>query len=319
MVPPVCCTPVRKRLEYVLYRIMAEIVPLLPRHVMVFLGRRLGYLYHLFDRRVREAGRENLARFRPDLDATKVLREGARLQAVALLDALWARRLNPRRARKYFEVSAENEALLAKFRDEGNGIVLATAHFGSWEMMNVASGAIGLPRTTVIARPINNKYVDRHMLAQREATGNRIVYREKAAMACFGALRRGEMVCSVIDMAVLPVEGGIFADFYGLPVMTSGALPYFAHRRRAPLFLIVATPLQKGVRYRVDATRIELDYDADRDSEVLRATNVMNAVLQEHVDRFPEAWIWGYKRWKWRPGEFRGPFPSYSHWVRKAF
>jgi KDO2-lipid IV(A) lauroyltransferase len=119
-------------------------------------------------------------------------------------------------------------------------------------------------------------------------------------------------------MAVLPAEGGIFADFYGMPAMTSGALPFFAHRRRAPLFFIVATPLQKGLRYRLDATFVPIDYEADRDQEVLRATTRMNAILQEHIDRQPEAWIWGYKRWKWRPGEFRGPYPSYSYWVTKA-
>jgi len=309
----------RKRIEYVFYRAIAAVVPLLPRRILVFMGRRMGYLYYLFDRRIREAGRENLARFRPDLNADAVLREGARLQAVALLDALWARRLNPNRARKYFHVKPEDEALLHKLRDEGHGIVLATAHFGSWEMLNAAAGAMGLTRATVIARPVNNPYVDRHMLKQREATGNRIVHREHAAMACMGALRKGELVCSVVDMAVLPSEGGVYADFYGLPVMTSGALPFFAHRKHAPLFFIVATPLEKGLRYRLDATRIPIDYDADRDAEVLRAAQAMNDILQQHVDSMPEAWIWGYKRWKWRPGEFRGPYPSYSYWVTKEY
>jgi len=316
---PVCCTPLRKRIEYVLYRALAAFVPLLPRRAMVFFGRRMGYLYYLFDRRVREAGRENLARFRPDLDADAVLREGARLQAVALLDALWAKRLSPERARKYFHVKPEDEALLHRFHDEGRGIVIATAHFGSWEMLNIAAGAMGLARATVIARPLSNPYVDRHIMKQREQTGNRIVHRAQAAMACIAALRAGELVCSVVDMAVLPSEGGVYADFYGLPVMTSGALPFFAHRKKAPLFFIVATPLDKGLRYRLDATHIPIDYAADRDTEVTRIAGEMNRVLQQHIDAMPEAWIWGYKRWKWRPGEFRGPYPSYSHWVAKAY
>jgi KDO2-lipid IV(A) lauroyltransferase len=298
---------------------VAAIVPLLPRHVLVFMGRRLGFLYSLVDKRGRRVGRENLRRFMPDADARFVLREGARLQAVALLDALWSRRLNPRRARKYFKITPEDEALLHRFRDEGNGIVLATAHFGSWEMLNVAAGAMGLPRATVIARSIKNPYIDRHMLKARERTGNRIVHREQAAMACVGALRRGEIVCSVIDMAVLPVEGGVFADFFGVPTMTSGALPFFAHRRRAPLFFIAAKPEKKGLLYRLEATRIDIDYDGDRDTEVERAVAQMNGILQRYVEAMPEGWIWGYKRWKWRPGEFRGPFPSYSYWVTKEF
>ena len=309
----------RKRIEYVLYRMMAAVVPLLPRHVMVFVGRRLGYLYYLFDRRVRDVARENLRRFLPDAPARYIVREGARLQAVALLDALWAPRLTPQRARRYFHVSAEDEALLAELRDEGKGIVLATAHFGSWEMLNVAAGAMGLPNATVIARELNNPYVDRHLVTQRESTGNTIVHRDQAAMACISALRRGELVCSVIDMAVLPNEGGVFGDFFGLPVMTSSALPFFAHRKKAPLFFIVAKPERKGLRYRLEATRVPLDYDGDRDEQVAGAVQTMNTILQRHIEEMPEAWIWGYKRWKWRPGEFRGPYPSYSYWVTKQY
>lgn len=307
----------RKRIEYLFYRLFAAFIPYLPRRVMVFAGRRLGYVYHLFDRRVRRAGRENLARFLPDADARYVLREGARLQAVALMDALWARRLNPRRARKYLEIAPEDEATLTRCRDEGRGMVLATAHFGSWEMLNVAAGAMGLPRATVVAREIRNPYIDRHLRRQRESTGNVIAYRKEAVMACLAALKKKELVCSVIDMSVLPAEGGLYADFFGLPVMTSGTLPFFAHRLGAPLYFIVAVPLQKGLRYRLEATEIPLDYENDRDEEVARAVAKMNSLLEGYVRRQPEAWIWGYKRWKWRPSEYRGPFPSYSYWVVK--
>jgi KDO2-lipid IV(A) lauroyltransferase len=310
---------VRKRIEYVFYRAFAVVIPLLPRWLMVFIGRRLGYAYYLFDQRVRNAGRENLARFLPDADSRFVLREGARLQAVALMDALWARRLTPDRARKVMEISQENERRLQAARDGGRGMVLATAHFGSWEMLNVAAGAMGLPRATVVAREIRNPHVDKHLRRQRESTGNIIAYRKQAVMACLSALKKGELVCSVIDMSVLPAEGGLFADFFGLPVMTSGTLPFFAHRRKAPLYFIVAVPLDKGMRYRLEATPIPIDYDNDRNEEVAKAVATMNALLEEYVRKQPEAWVWGYKRWKWRPAEHRGPYPSYSYWVTKKY
>jgi KDO2-lipid IV(A) lauroyltransferase len=283
----------------------------------VFGGRRLGFVYHLLDRRVRRAGTENLGRFLPEADARAVLREGARLQAVALMDALWARRLTPERARDYLEIAPEHEASLQQCRDQGRGIVLATAHFGSWEMLNVAAGAMGLPRATVVAREIRNPYVDRHLRRQRESTGNVIAYRDEAVMACLGALKKKELVCSVIDMSVLPAEGGVYADFFGLPAMTSGTLPFFAHRFGAPLYFVVAVPLDKGLRYRLEATEIAIDYENDRAVEVRKAAARMNELLEGYVRRQPEAWIWGYKRWKWRPSEHRGPFPSYSYWVLK--
>jgi KDO2-lipid IV(A) lauroyltransferase len=309
---------VRKRLEYYAYRVFAAVVPYLPRRIMVFVGRRLGYLYYLVDRRVRRAGRENLARFLPEANARRVLREGARLQAVALLDALWAPRLTPARARRYLEISPEDEAELKRCRDEGRGIVLATAHFGSWEMLNVAAGAMGLPRATVVAREIRNPHVDRHFKKQREFTGNTIAYRDKAVMACLSALKKGELVCSVIDMSVLPAEGGVFSPFFGMPAMTSGTLPFFAHRLKAPLYFIVAVPLDKGLRYRLETTPIPIDYEADRGEAVRDALARMNGLLEQQIRKQPEAWIWGYKRWKWRPCEGRGPYPTYSYWVYRS-
>ena len=278
-------------------------------------GRRLGALFYRLDRKGGRVGRENLRRFLPDAEPGKVLMESARLQAVALLDALWSRRLTPGRARACLEMDAEVTRTVERLLARNKGLVLATAHFGSWEMLNVASGAMGLPKATVIARRVDNPYIDANVQKARERTGNTIVFRERATIACFAALKRREMVCSVIDMAVRPREGGQWAEYMGLPAMTSSVLPYFAHRLRAPLAFVVAVPIKKGLRYRLELTEVPIDYEADREPEVLRATREMNRLLEEYVRAMPAAWIWNYKRWKWRPSEYCGPFPTYSHWV----
>ena len=103
---------------------------------------------------------------------------------------------------------------------------------------------------------MRNPLIDRHLRRQRERGGNRLVYRAEALGGCMAALRRGEIACSVIDISVLPEEGGIFADFLGTPACTSAALPLLAVRRSRLLYFLVCRPIDGGHRYRLEGEEI---------------------------------------------------------------
>ena len=306
----------RTWIEYLLYRGLAFVVPLLPRWAMVQMGRRLGGAYVWFSTRTRRTCYENLRRVFPDRkDHRRILYKSTRLQGVALLDALWSARLTPERARRYVDIDKGTvEKSLARLA-EGRGAIVATAHFGSWEMFNLAGMALGFPRSTFIARETRNGLIDRHLRKQRERNGNQLVYRDEALPKCIGALRRGEIVCSVIDMAVVPAEGGRYVDFLGTPAITSSALPLLAVRRKAPFVFAVCRPRDNGMRYTIEFDWLDFDPDADRDEETRRLTLQMNRALERRVREHPEAWIWGYKRWKSQPSELPGNYPSYARWV----
>ncbi len=309
----------RRVVEYALYRALAFLVPLLPRPVLVWFGHRIGALYYACSARDRNVGLENLRRVFPDrTDHRLILRRSLKLQAVALLDALWASGMRPERAARY--VSADEtqmQAVLRRITAATNGTVVATAHFGSWEMLNLSARAFRLPHATFIARPVRNPLIDRHLRKQRERGGNRLVYREQALGGCVAALRRGDAVCSVIDIAVLPNEGGVFVDFMGTPACTSAALALLAVRRDAPLYFLLCCPLDGGRRYRLEGGEIPVRRGGDPDVEVLRLTQELSRRLEQAIRAHPEAWMWGYKRWKWRPAELPGAYPSYSSWLTK--
>jgi KDO2-lipid IV(A) lauroyltransferase len=306
----------RRWIEYLAYRAFAAVVPWLPRGAVVWLGRRGGALYLLLSPRARRTGLENLARaFPARKDHWRILLESSRLQGVALMDSLWSARMSREDAAKVIDLGEWEREQLRAALAEGHGAVVATAHFGSWEMFNVAGGALGIPRATFIARPVRNERIDRHLRARRERTGNQLVYREDALVRCIAALRRGEIACSVIDMAVVPWQGGTFVDFFGTPALTSAALPLLSVRLAAPLLFALCIPIEKGRRYRIEGAPIPVDRAAGRDVEVPRLTRVLNAALEDGIRRHPEAWIWSYKRWKWRPSEDPGAYPSYAQWV----
>ena len=121
----------------------------------------------------------------------------------------------------------------------------------------------------------------------------------------------------MIDIAVLPDEGGVFTDFLGTPACTSAALPMLAVRRGAPLYFLACRPIDGGRGYSLEGEEIPVNREADTDAEVARLTQELSALLGRAVRAHPEAWMWGYKRWKWRPSEAPGAYPSYSFWLAK--
>ena len=305
----------RHVLEYLAYRAIGWLIPLLPRGAAVWFGRRLGGLYLIVSKRSRDVARENLARALPDHpEPRRLLRESFRLQGVVAVDMLWSRRLDEKSVARYVEWEPAAWQTITEGLEEGRGLVTATGHYGSWEMLNLAGGAL-LPRSTVIARAFDNPWIDARIKRERERTGNRLVYRENALVKCLSALRKKEIVCSVIDMMVVPWQGAIYVDFFGMPALTSSALPLLAHRRKAPMGFITCRPIEKGRRYRVEIEKVDVDYDADQEVEVPRLTQAMSHALERVIRRHPEPWIWGYKRWKSRPSEIPSGYPDYSLWI----
>jgi len=307
---------VKDRILYLAYRCFVAVISRLPRRAVVWLGRRLGAAYYWIDGRGRRAGLENLRRAFPDrTDHARILLESQRGQAVALLDAAWSARLTPLETRRYIEIGEEGRRTLAAAMARGRGLVAASAHFGSWELLAFAGPAIGFPPAAFLARPIENPLIDRHLRGLRERGGNQLVYRKGGLVRCLQALKRGEAASSVIDIALHPSEGGVFVDCFGTPAATSTALASLAYRLDAPLVLLLASPRDKGRRYVVAVEEIPVDAGAERDAEILRATQALTHALEAHVRRDPAAWLWAYKRWKWRPSELTEEFPSYSTWV----
>jgi hypothetical protein len=64
----------------------------------------------------------------------------------------------------------------------GKPCLLLTGHFGNWEMVGYSMAAMGFPPTS-IARRLDNPYLNEHMLALRERTGQKILFKQGMTQA----------------------------------------------------------------------------------------------------------------------------------------
>ena len=299
----------RFRLEWLAAEMLAAIVPLFSRRFVVRFGRALGGF--AFRGRVRQISLENLDLAFGDTKSTaekeRIGRESLRSFVATVLGLFWGRRLTAENFREFVEIDETSLAYALDILKRGKGLVFATLHYGDWEILSLASRFVGL-RLTIVQEVMRNEPLQDLFSRLRGVTGHRIVPQAFAATRVFRAIREGGGTALLVDLGSNRRGGGVWLDFFGLPVFSSPAFAALALRTGAPILFAHAMPLPDG--------RVRLVYGPEvprepGDDERALAQRTLK-LCEDLIRRQPEYWLWSYKRWSPRPTEERGRYPEYS-------
>jgi KDO2-lipid IV(A) lauroyltransferase len=183
------------------------------------------------------------------------------------------------------------------------GVLIATGHLGSFELLGHAIGLWGYPLAAV-ARRFKSPRLDRWWTGLREARGNRIIDRTGAFKEMVRAISQGTSVAVLFDQNV-KINHAVFVDWFGKPAATTRAFALAALKTQAPVF--VASMVYCGDdRYRVESIECDFstlyhDQSVSDGEKVERITKVISDHYCQMIRRFPEGWFWIHRRWKTRP------------------
>jgi KDO2-lipid IV(A) lauroyltransferase len=183
------------------------------------------------------------------------------------------------------------------------GVLIATGHLGSFELLGHAIGLKGYPLSAV-ARRFKSPRLDTWWRGLREATGNTIIDRQGAFREIVRTLATGRSVAVLIDQNV-KANHAVFVDWLSKPAATTRAFALAALKTEAPVF-VAAMIYTGGDTYRVEA--VECDFSMTYRDETLpdvQKIEFITATISEHycqmIRQFPEGWFWMHRRWKTRP------------------
>ncbi len=179
------------------------------------------------------------------------------------------------------------------------GVILITAHFGNWEILGIATAAFGLP-LNVIARPLDNLWIDRIITSMRSVTGARVIQKKGALRNILKGLKHGECVGILIDQNASRREG-VFVDFFGHPASTNRGPALIAMKSGAPVipFYIIREGRYRHRIYFGQEVRLQKSGDVERDA--IENTGIFTKVIESYIKEFPGQWFWMHQRWKTRP------------------
>ncbi len=296
---------------------VAGMLLLLPRPAVMWLARLMGAAAYAVSGHNRKVARANLDLVLGD---THTLREKARMARAAfqrftmnVLGLLWAPRLTPRRIERLVDYGNLEECV-RRADGTGRGVIMLTSHYGDWEMLCLASAAKGITLKMVTEpppNPLTGRLIDR----MRRATGNRTLPPRFAVLKLFRALRARERVGLMVDVNGRRGRGGVWVDFFGLPVFNGSAAAELALRTGAAVVFGAGHP-QPGGRIRIAMRHVEFTPTGDREADVKALSQKFMDCCRDLILEDPAPWLWTYKRWKRKPTADAAGYPFYASFKR---
>jgi KDO2-lipid IV(A) lauroyltransferase len=289
----------RRQLESLAVRGVQLAVRPLPMRLVRRLGEQLGLMFYRADRVHRRIAIVNLeAAFpgRTPEERAEIARSMFKHFGRLLLELLRYSSLS--NADKLAMVEWEGEERVRLAYAQGKGILFCTGHFGFWEQQALAH-ALKFEPMGVMARPLDNSKLHALLERIRMSSGNTVIYRRGAVRKALRLLGDGQGVGILIDQHMTSPDA-IYVDFFGRPAATTSTVAALAIRTGAPVIPLFAFPLPDG-RYRMIYEHPVKPPAAETPDALRELTQRCTDVLEMHVRRHPELWLWMHRRWRAAP------------------
>ena len=303
----------RHLLEYGVVLVGYHAVRLLPHRALFWVAAMGGAGLYAMPR-LRRVILANLAVAFPDMTLAgrrRLARRNTTSQILTFLEFVWFAD-RPQALAEKVDFPDWCRDITGHCRDIGRPLIWATPHLGNWEVAGLKFRAqTGIP-FAVVVRPFVNPWLDRMVRRSREAQGGRIIPDRGAVRGVMKALREGYQLATLIDQNTRVRDGGIFVDFFGLPVPTSRAPAMFARKLNA--WVAVGGCIRQGREYKLflrELPRPAAEYPDD-ESLIQDLMRLTEDIVREH----PEQYLWIYERWRYIPAdaspELAARYPFYA-------
>ena len=264
-----------------------------------FLGRLLWKYYH----RGRKRALDNLRASYPEKSEQWIWRTGRRsFEHIAMLaiDVIFTPRLVKKH--NWRDYSRFKTAERAKWlMREGNGLLMVAAHYSNFEIMGYMLGVFGF-NVYSIARPLDNRFVNKYLYRVRQRAGQKIIDKKGAAELMGKIASEGATLCFIADQDA--GKKGIFVDFFGRKASTYKSIGLLAITNNIPIGVAYSRRIGNRFFFEIGVNRIILPEEwADRDEPLEWVTAEYTRAIEEFVRQEPSQYWWLHRRWKHRPKE----------------
>jgi KDO2-lipid IV(A) lauroyltransferase len=182
--------------------------------------------------------------------------------------------------------------------DSGRGVIIATLHFGNWDLGAAALAAYGYP-INAVAETFRYPPMNDLVQGSRVRLGMRIIGHDRMGPTVIRALRRGEMLAMLVD--VVTEQDGIRVDFFGAPALVSPAAARIALRTGAwmvPAVVLRGPDDDLVIRPIIDTGLRDFTPSGDETADAAELTRRTMAALEPHIRAHPDQWFIFRRMWK---------------------
>lgn len=300
---------IRYRLEWMGIGFLANLIPLLPRRVVVGAANVLSAVTFRFDTRGRTVTLANIEAAFGDqytpAQRWEIARGSYRNFARTMLDLFWAKALTPENYRRYIKI--QNAAVLHELQARGESAVMVCIHHGNFEWASLAVGFEGIP-VTIVTERFKNPSVAHFFQQRRETSGHRIIAQESSMIRLLKHVRRGGVAGMLADLNLRPSEAATVIDAFGMKMCVTFLHSVLAQRGPARLIPVEGISLPDGTCRVVFHPPLEISPEADVQQIAQRCWDFFEPTIRAN----PHDWLWAYRHWRYKPGNAVRNYPHYA-------
>lgn len=283
--------------------VMFFVTPMVPKRLLYGFADRAGaFLYRAFPR-YRKLIESNLEYVfggeKTEEEIRRIAVETYKHQLKNVIDFMRTSRMsNSRLCGEIGVVGAEN---LVAALEKGRGVMLVTAHFGSFLTCAARISAGGVPLTIIYRRQTKSP-TERYLRRLWESRGITMTLKGTGGGGVYDELlARNAIVTTAIDQdAGLK---GMFIPFLGRQSSAFYGWMAIALRTGAAVVPTICIRDETGENRALIMPEVELVRSGNTESDIRTNLIRVNAFLEEQIRLRPEQWLWFTKRWKTRPGD----------------
>ncbi|MCI0642402.1 MAG: lysophospholipid acyltransferase family protein [Gemmataceae bacterium] len=298
-------SPTLDWIVYALMRVVVSLIQALPFALACRLGEFIGWLGYRVDKRHRNVALENLRHAFPgqfsEDELLQLVQKVFQHFGLLLIEILFLpRRVNIQNWRRHFQFRTEED--VRRFLDmalSGRPVLLATGHFGNWELSGFVLGLLGVP-LYAIARPLDNPYVDDYLRRLREFHGQKILAKQGDFEHIQEVLTKGGILGTLADQDA--GQRGLFVEFFHRPASTHKALALLALEHKVPIVVLASVRTDGPLVYRALVEDVILPEEYEGRPDAIKAiTQRYSTALEQLIRQYPEQYFWLHRRWKHQP------------------
>ncbi len=179
----------------------------------------------------------------------------------------------------------------------GRGLIVATLHFGNWDFGAAALAAHGYP-INAIAETFRYHRMNELVQGSRAKLGMTVIGHDRMGPTVFKALRRGEVLALLVDVAT--EETGIRVDFFGAPALVSPAPARIALRTNAwvvPAVVLRGPEDDTVIRPIIDTGLRDFQPTGDEVRDVYELTRLIMLSMEKVIRQYPDQWFIFRRMW----------------------
>jgi len=298
--------PVLDWLLYVAVRILVVFLYLFDVETNLRFACFLGDLLWKVYGRGRKRALENLRASFPEKSEDWVRQTGRRsFQQLVMLtiDILFTPRLVRKHNWRQYSRFCKGCEQVKWMMQERKGLLMATGHYGNFEILGYMMALFGFD-VYAIARPLDNKHLNRFLYGVRERRGQKLIDKKGAAQLMPSLVAQGSTLGFIADQDA--GHKGVFVDFFGRKASAYKSIGLLAITYNLPIVVGCSRRVGNRFFFEMVLTRIIFPNEwADKDDPLTWVTAEYTKAIEDFVREDPTQYWWVHRRWKSRPKEER--------------